>query len=470
APLEPGVFGILRPVLVWPRTVGAHLDAEQVETILAHEVAHVRRRDNLAAAIHMVVQALFWFHPLAWWIGARLVDERERACDEDVLRSGSEPEVYAETILKACRLYVESPLPCVAGVTGSDLTRRIERIMTNNMTERLTLARKAVLAACIIAPIGAPILVGAATAPKLRAATSVRAFNFHIARSAFFGGAAAQAPTSDKPLQFEVASIKPNKSGDGRVMIGLQPGGRFTATNVPLRLLIRNAYQVQDSQIVGGPDWQLTDHYDIAAKAEDGAVSGPPPPMGQPGPIQLMLRALLAERFKLVIHNEDREMPIFALVLNRPDGKLGPQLTKSDVDCNAIVGRGRGDGRGPTPAGPPQPGQVVPCSIRIGMGNMSVGSSSMSQIATALSQFAGRIVVDKTALAGAYDMNLTWTPDNIPQRPPGAPEALVNGVPIDPNGPSLFTAVMEQLGLKLDAQRGPIKVLVIDRAEHPVEN
>src|SRR5213593_3902315 len=131
------------------------------------------------------------------------------------------------------------------------------------------------------------------------------------------------------PPQFEVASVKPNKSGDNRVMIGVQPGGRFTATNVPLRMLIRNAYQLQDFQLVGGPDWMSTDRYDIAAKAEDGAVTGPPPPMGQPGPIQLMLRALLADRFKLVAHNEDREMPIFALILNRPDGKLGPQLTKS---------------------------------------------------------------------------------------------------------------------------------------------
>jgi len=288
--------------------------------------------------------------------------------------------------------------------------------------------------------------------------------------AAAMAGPAAQqsgAPaTGGQTLQYEVASIKLNKSGDGRVMIGMQPGGRFTASNVTVRMLIRNAYQLQDSQLVGGPDWLTTDHFDIAAKAEDGAVSGPPPPLGQPGPIQLMLRSLLADRFKLVVHNEDKEMPIFALVLNRPDGKLGPQLTKSAVDCAAIMGRGRG--AAPTP--PPPPGQAMPCGIRMGFGNMVVGAAPMAQIAASLSQFAGRIVVDKTGLAGAYDMNLTWTPDNLPQRPAGAPEPLVNGVPVDPNGPSLFTAVQEQLGLKLDSQRSPIKVLVIDRAEHPVEN
>ena len=116
-----GVFGILSPVLLWPRRIAERLGDEQVEAILAHELSHVRRRDNLAAALHMIVQALFWFHPLVWWLGARLVDERERACDEEVIRLGSEPQVYAESILKTCEFYVESRLACVAGVTGSDL-------------------------------------------------------------------------------------------------------------------------------------------------------------------------------------------------------------------------------------------------------------------------------------------------------------------------------------------------------------
>ena len=102
--LEPGVFGVRRPILVWPRAIDERLDERQLATILAHEVAHVRRRDNLAAMLHMAVTAIFWFHPLVWWIGARLVDERERACDEVVVRLGSEPRVYAETILTTCRV------------------------------------------------------------------------------------------------------------------------------------------------------------------------------------------------------------------------------------------------------------------------------------------------------------------------------------------------------------------------------
>ena len=135
--LEPGVFGILRPVLLWPREIDLRLDDAQVRAMLAHELAHVHRRDNLTAAMHMFVEAVFWFHPVVWWIGARLVDERERACDEYVVRLGNDPDVYAESILKTCQFFVESPLTCAPGVTGSNLKKRIERIMSNHQGGRV---------------------------------------------------------------------------------------------------------------------------------------------------------------------------------------------------------------------------------------------------------------------------------------------------------------------------------------------
>jgi uncharacterized protein (TIGR03435 family) len=288
--------------------------------------------------------------------------------------------------------------------------------------------------------------------------------------------AARQAPpaaTQAQP-QFEVASIKPNKSGDGRVMLGVQPGGRFTATNVTLRLLIRNAYQLQDFQITGGPSWLTEDHFDIVAKAEAGDGMGDPfraEQNGQPSRGQLMMRALLADRFKLVVHNETKEMPIYALILARSDGKLGPQLKPSEVDCAAQMAAGRGRGRGlPPPPDPRQAGGPPQCGIRIGPGNMAVGGSQMSRVADSLAIFAGRLVFDKSGLTGNYDFTLTWTPDQMANRPPGAPPGPDGAAPVDPNGPSLFTAVQEQLGLKLDSQRGPVTVLVIDRAEHPTEN
>jgi beta-lactamase regulating signal transducer with metallopeptidase domain len=129
--VEPGVVGLLHPILLLPEGIVERLTPSQLEAVLAHELCHIRRRDNLSASLHMMVEALFWFHPLVWWIGARLVEERERACDEEVLRLGNQASVYADAILHVCKLYLESPLACVSGVAGSDIRRRIEAIMSN---------------------------------------------------------------------------------------------------------------------------------------------------------------------------------------------------------------------------------------------------------------------------------------------------------------------------------------------------
>jgi uncharacterized protein (TIGR03435 family) len=281
----------------------------------------------------------------------------------------------------------------------------------------------------------------------------------HIMLASLVLAAVLSSFAQDKPA-FEVASVKPNKSGDNRVMLGFQPGGRVTASNVTLRMLIRQAWRIQDFQIVGGPGWIGSDRFDIVAKAEGNPA--PTPPTGPPGPIEMMMRSLLEERFMLAVHNETREMPIYALTLARSDGRLGPQLKKSEVDCAALMGaRGRG--------GPPQaPFPVTErpmCGIRIGPGTMAAGAVSLTQLGMTISNFVQRTVVDKTGLAGTFDIDLTWTPDQLPQGPPppGAPPLP----PIDPNGPSIFTALQEQLGLKLESQRGSVEVLVIDRVEPP---
>ncbi len=161
--LEPGVVGgiaWMRPILLLPEGILETLTPSQLEAVLAHELCHVRRRDNLFAAIQMIAEALFWFHPLVWWIGARLVEERERACDEDVLTLGNEPRVYADAILNVCKLYAESPLAFVAGVTGSDIRARIEAIMTNRIGVTLNSAKKLLLAAAGFAAIAGPIAIG----------------------------------------------------------------------------------------------------------------------------------------------------------------------------------------------------------------------------------------------------------------------------------------------------------------------
>src|ERR1019366_1565178 len=150
AKLEPGVFGIFRPVLWLPAGIGDRLEDAELEAILAHELCPLRRRDNLFAAIHMAVEAIFWFHPLVWWLGARLVEERERACDEEVVQMGGEPQIYAESILKVCEFYLASPVACAAGVTGVELKKRIEGIMTNGFARELSYGKKILLASAAI--------------------------------------------------------------------------------------------------------------------------------------------------------------------------------------------------------------------------------------------------------------------------------------------------------------------------------
>jgi uncharacterized protein (TIGR03435 family) len=267
---------------------------------------------------------------------------------------------------------------------------------------------------------------------------------------------------------FEVASVKPNKSGDNRIGIGFQPGGRFRATNVPLRELISAAYGTPQPlpafQILGGPKWIESDRFDIVAKA---AGDPQPGPNGAPPEMFLMLRNLLAERFQLTVHRETKEVPIYTLVMARGDGKLGPQMHASATDCAAVMSAMRG--RGGPPA-PPAPGERMPCSLRMFPGSLAGGASTIAQLANVLARFVSRTVVDQTGLAGAFDFDLHWTPDQMPQArgdpPPGAPPLPA----IDPNGPSIFTAVQEQLGLKLESTTGPVDVLVIDRVEHPTED
>ncbi len=165
--LEPGVVGWFRPILLLPADILERLTPPQLDSVVAHELCHIRRRDNLTAAIHMLVEALFWFHPFVWWIGGRLVDERERACDEEVLRLGAEPQIYAGGILKVCTSYLESPLSSVSGVTGSDLKKRIQAILAERFPGGLNIAQRSALTfagiVALILPVGVGMLHPSAT-------------------------------------------------------------------------------------------------------------------------------------------------------------------------------------------------------------------------------------------------------------------------------------------------------------------
>jgi uncharacterized protein (TIGR03435 family) len=283
-----------------------------------------------------------------------------------------------------------------------------------------------------------------------------------VALTAFAAHAAAQSQTSPTQtaaasparLTFEVASIKRNVSGDPGASIRVQPGGQMTVTNNSLYNLIRNAYGTQRYEMVPGPNlpsWIDSDRWDILAK----------PPAGAPEvqeQMQLRLRALLEDRFKLVARREMREMPVYELVVARSDGQLGKQIKPSGDEC-AAQGRARAAGEQP----PPLPAGAF-CGTRTNNGTVSMKGVPLSNFVRNLGGMTGRFVIDKTGLMGPYDLDLQWTPD--PTAAGGSPQ----GPPGPGDGASLFAAIQEQLGLKLEAKRAPVEVVVIDSAERPTED
>jgi bla regulator protein blaR1 len=437
APLEPGIVGISHPVLLWPKRISRYLEDGHLEAILAHEVMHVRRWDNLISTIHMLVEAIFWFHPFVWWLGARLVEERERACDEAVLELGNDRHTYAESILKTCKFCVGSPLPCVSRVTGADLKRRILHIMTQPVVRTLDLRKKVLLALATVVAMATPILFGLAGGVR----QSVIPQSADAAKETF---------------SYEVASIKPEKTGSMMFKILNTPDGFSASTTV--QMLIRVAYGIEDNQISGAPGWVGSEKYEVEAKMDEvtadkvkklGEVEREPTR-------QHMLQTLLADRFKLTVHRETKELPIYSLVVAKGGSKL-QEAKPGDTYPNGIKGL---DGR---------PAPVGAHLMRMGRGELTAQSLGMKEIAHLLTQQTGRTVVDNTGLKGNYDFTLHWTPDQSTPAlngPGGGPDSTTSSE----SGPSLFTAIQEQLGLKLESQKGPVEILVIDHVEKPSEN
>jgi bla regulator protein blaR1 len=432
---EPGVFGAFRPILLLPEGIAERLSPAQFQAVLAHELCHVRRRDNLTAMIHTIVQAIFWFHPLVWWIGIRLIEERERACDEEVLRLGSSPQDYAEGILNVCKLYVESPVACVSGVTGSDLKKRIEAIMRNPIVLRLNPAKKAVLAAIAVAAIALPVAVG-----MLRAQS---------------------APSA----KFEVASIRPCELAPPTPGPPPLPTPGRLSQCATVMSFIMQAYgrfatghfnpNLRSFGVDGGPAWSKSAGYQITAKAEgdvsEDIMRGP------------MMQALLQDRFKLKLHHETREMPFYALTEAKGGAKLkaftpgvctAPDLSK-------------------VPLPPPAPAQTY-CDYRVGRKGSAVAldaqGRSLDDLSTLLGVALDRPVTNRTGIAGVFDMHLQFAIDETtPQfRDPGA--AVGNAASEPAGGPSVFTAIQEQLGLKLDPVKEPGDFVVIDSVDRPTDN
>lgn len=261
---------------------------------------------------------------------------------------------------------------------------------------------------------------------------------------------------------FGAVSIKPNRSGIG-FGIRVTPG-RVTAANTSLLQLISVAYQVQAFQIVGGPNWLQSDRFDVVATVDDSTTT--PPAFGMSESVRGMLRALLADRFKLLLKHETRDIPAYSLVVARSDLALGPQLRASDRDCAQNVAGI------PAPATPSKVEPSVPlaCGFRGLPGMIQMGSLPIAQLASSLSQILGRLVLDNTGLAGRFDAELKWAPDQGPSQIGSASTLDSSAVSTNQDPPSIFTALREQLGLKLDPTRAPFQVIVVESVQHPAED
>ena len=425
AKLEPGVFGIFRPVLWLPAGIGDRLDDAEIEAILAHELCHVRRRDNLLATVHMAVEAVFWFHPLVWWLGARLEEERERACDEEVVRMGGEPQVYAEGILKVCEFYLASPVACAAGVTGGELKKRIEGIMTNRFTRELSYGKKVLLTVVAMAAVAAPIAIGLMNPPRSRAQAQT---------------IAVQDSSSKELPEFEVASIKPSKQ-DGSSW-GCLPGGRITGVQTVVGL-IGLAYidEVRRDYIVNVPKWGDDDRY---------AISAIPPKSSKSAQIQYrtvypskeqqqMLQSLLIQRFHLKFHREFTKEPAYLVSLRK----------KPDV----MQLRPPKDEHGPSYVG------VHIDNLETGSTSLVVLNSTMSVFAREVGRYTKLNVVDRTGLAGSYDFRV---PFYSLQEESGKE-----------TGSDFGTSVLmglREFGFDVKSAKTPIEHIVIDHVDRPSEN
>lgn len=446
ASLEPGILGIVKPVLIWPQGISDRLDDAHLDAILAHEVWHVRRNDNLAAAVHMLVEAIFWFHPLVWWLGARLVEERERACDEEVLVD-SQPQVYAESILKICEFCVGSPLACVAGVTGSDLKKRIANIMNRNIASKLNFGKKLLLSTLGVAAIAVPIVFGLESPAHSQQQASAQE---------------ASAKTFAFTRGYQQVSVTPGESVNGVIQtrIVFTPDS-LKAKNQTLQELLKLAYGVQASQISGGPDWIATAVFNVEAKLDDSTVSELKKlsPEQQKMERDLMFQNLLADQFKVALHRESRLLPAQVLMI----AKNGPKFQAAkpgDTYPNGIKNR---DG---LPAGPHK--------FNFGPDGLVVQALPMSFAASSLATHLGQPVIDRTGLVGDYDFTLSFSPrvetTVHTNEQTGAKETTMPVNSISAHNATLLSAIGDQLGLKVEPQTVPLPVLIIDRAEKPATN
>jgi uncharacterized protein (TIGR03435 family) len=412
----PAVIGWLRPVVLVPVGALAGLPAEQLEALLIHELAHIRRHDYLVNILQSAAEALLFYHPAVWWISGHIRAERELCCDEVAVSVSGDALTYVRA-LAGLELSRPVHLRAAMAANGGSLADRISHLLGQTRPVSRTLSGPGILASAILLVFTVCTIFG-------------------------------QPPAAPR---FDVASIKPHKNVSNVVhrTVDVTPGGRLVAQDATLQQLVRAAYGVRLFQISGGPAWATSDGYDIEAKAEANTSREQ---------AWLMLRTLLEDRFKLKLRRDTKDMPVIELTVAKGGAKLPPVKAGS---CDE--------------AGTAQPGGTgrPPCGNAWIIGDRSGAriegfSVVMGAFSNALANALGSIVIDKTGLTERFDLRLEFDTAGMGGGA-GKPNAGVQP-PSDSAGPSIYAAIQQQLGLKLESGRGPVEILIIEHAEKPAEN
>jgi uncharacterized protein (TIGR03435 family) len=398
----------------------AGLSEAQIVALLAHELAHIRRCDYLVNILQTVIETVLFYHPAVWWVGRQMRLGREHCCDDMAVAVCGSAFEYASALAEMEQIRDRIPAPALAA-TGGDLLGRIRRVLGRE--DRTPRSFGAILAAALVL-----LIVGSAAIVSLYAT-----------------------PQEAAPA-FEVASIKRDVGAEH--INYRRPFPTLHVEGSTLKDLVISAYQVHDFQVTGGPGWIDSDLYNIDAKAE-------PHPVANQQFVALQrrrLQTLLRDRFHLTIHRETKELPVYELTV----AKGGPKLQPSNC-----VQRVTGD----TAIAPGKTQSDYCGGTAIGRGQIQGRGLDMAFLAGILSTPLSRTVVDKTGIGGEFQIQLTYTPvapsvSSADAVPPGR----ADGAAAPDRGPDIFTAVQEQLGLKLQSGKGPVEVLVIDHVERPSEN
>jgi uncharacterized protein (TIGR03435 family) len=416
----PGSMGWFRPIVLVPAGALAGLPCAQMEALLLHELAHIRRHDYLVHILQSVVETVFFYHPGVWWVSGHMRTDRELCCDDIAVSITGDAVVYARALAEFdSARFIQ---PAVMASNGGSVARRIARLLGQSSTSGHGTSGTATVQALMLLAIGAWAVF---------------------------------AQTTTRP-QFEVASIKPSLSD--RIMNVRPLPGRLTA-DATLKVLMQYAYGVAPFQVLGGPDWLTSERYQIDATTNATASRDR---------MFLMLQSLLEDRFQVKTHRDINEQPVFALVAEKGGVKLPSPKEGVCVDSAADTAtEWVGGGRMATP-GEAQPGKGRCGSAVLGLGpgaaQMHGGKIAMPELVRTLSMLLGRSVIDRTGFTGLFDLQLDFVPDDTtPAMPPPPPGSYTSGV-------SIAQALQQQLGLRLESAKGPVQVIVVDQAERPSAN